>query len=70
MPRAEGLVESLNRQGMGTMFQSQGANKRALSLNLKTEVGRDIFRRLAASAARLGGSEPAPPVDQPGSARG
>ena len=50
MTREEGAVEALNRQGMGTMFQSQGANKRALSLNLKCEAGRDIFRRLADSA--------------------
>ena len=50
MVRAEGASEALNRQGMGTMFQSQGANKRALSLNLKCEAGRAIFRRLVAGA--------------------
>ena len=50
MMRAEGASEVLNRQGMGTMFQSQGANKRALSLNLRSEVGRDIFKRLVAGA--------------------
>ena len=50
MMRAEGGIESLNRQGLGTMFQSQGANKRALSLDLKCEAGRAIFRQLAAGA--------------------
>ena len=50
MVRAEGASEVLNRQGMGIMFQSQGANKRALSLNLKCEAGRAIFRRLVAVA--------------------
>ena len=48
--RVEGAVEALNREGMGVMFQSQGANKRGLSLNLKSEAGRDIFKRLAAGA--------------------
>ena len=50
MVREEGAVEALNREGMGIMFQSQGANKRGLSLNLKSEAGRDIFKRLAAGA--------------------
>ncbi len=50
MMRAEGGIESLNRRGMGTLFQSQGANKRAMSLDLKTETGRAIFKRLASGA--------------------
>lgn len=50
MMRAEGGIESLNRRGMGALFQSQGANKRALSLDLKTEAGRAIFKRLAGGA--------------------
>ena len=50
MVREHGEVEELNHRGLGTFFQTQGANKKALSLNLKTERGRDIFKRLADTA--------------------
>ena len=50
MVREHGEVEELNHRGLGTFFQTQGANKKALSLNLKTEAGRDIFKRLADTA--------------------
>lgn len=39
---------ALNRRGMGTSFLAQNAGKR--SLNLKSEDGKAIFRRLVASA--------------------
>ena len=50
MNRDVGAVDSLNDAGMGTHFQSQGANKRAMSLNLKSGKGREIFKALAADA--------------------
>ena len=50
MNRDVGAVDSLNDAGMGTHFQSQGANKRAMSLNLKSGKGREIFKALARDA--------------------
>ena len=50
MNRDVGAVDSLNDAGMGTHFQSQGANKRAMSLNLKSGKGREIFKALATDA--------------------
>lgn len=35
---------------MGTPFQTQAANKRSLSLNLKTESGREVLKLLASKA--------------------
>src|SRR5262249_23200675 len=35
--------------GLSLSFMSQGANKRALSLDLKSERGRDIFKKLVAT---------------------
>ncbi len=40
----------LNRRGMGTYFLTQGANKRSITLDLKTEGGREAMRRLLARA--------------------
>ena len=50
MNRDVGAVDSLGDAGMGTHFQSQGANKRAMTLNLKASKGREIFRALARDA--------------------
>ncbi len=50
LARKLGAVPALNAQLMGTSFLAQNANKRSLTLNLKTEEGREIFGRLAASA--------------------
>ena len=36
---------------MGTGFLTQGGNKRAIALNLKTEGGRDALKRLVADWA-------------------
>jgi crotonobetainyl-CoA:carnitine CoA-transferase CaiB-like acyl-CoA transferase len=44
--RDGGTDRALNRRGMGTSYLTQGSNKRAITLNLKTEAGRDIFKRL------------------------
>jgi crotonobetainyl-CoA:carnitine CoA-transferase CaiB-like acyl-CoA transferase len=46
--RGRGAVAHLNEQLMGTTYQTQAANKRAMTLNLKTKSGREIVKRLAA----------------------
>jgi len=48
--RQTGADEKLNDDNMGTGYLAQGSNKRAITLNLKTEKGRDILRKLAAGA--------------------
>ncbi|WP_017776272.1 CaiB/BaiF CoA transferase family protein [Paraburkholderia kururiensis] len=50
LARQLGADAGLNRRGMGTSFLAQNAGKRSLSLNLKSEDGKTVFRRLAASA--------------------
>ncbi|WP_428540884.1 CaiB/BaiF CoA transferase family protein [Rhodopila sp.] len=48
--RDSGTDADLNHAGMGTGFLTQGSNKRAITLNLKTEKGREILKRLVATA--------------------
>lgn len=48
--RDSGSDNDLNHAGMGTGFLTQGSNKRAITLNLKTEQGRVILKRLVATA--------------------
>ncbi len=48
--RGRGPDDALNAALMGINFLTQGANKRALTLDLKQEKGREILRRLAVSA--------------------
>src|SRR3978361_430874 len=48
--RDSGTDNNLNYAGMGTGFLTQGSNKRAITLDLKTEQGREIRRRLVATA--------------------
>jgi crotonobetainyl-CoA:carnitine CoA-transferase CaiB-like acyl-CoA transferase len=48
--RDSGTDNELNHAGMGTGFLTQGSNKRAITLNLKTEQGREILRKLVATA--------------------
>jgi crotonobetainyl-CoA:carnitine CoA-transferase CaiB-like acyl-CoA transferase len=48
--RDSGTDHDLNHAGMGTGFLTQGSNKRAITLNLKTEQGRTIPKKLAATA--------------------
>ena len=49
--RESGADQALNRTLMGTSFLTQGSNKRAIALNLKTESGREALKRLAAQWA-------------------
>lgn len=48
--RMSGSDRQLNRDGMGIYYLSQGSNKRSVTLNLKTEDGREAFKRLIATA--------------------
>jgi len=48
--RYHGSAEELNRTRMGTGYLAQGSNKRCITLNLKTETGREILRQLAGTA--------------------
>jgi crotonobetainyl-CoA:carnitine CoA-transferase CaiB-like acyl-CoA transferase len=48
--RDSGTDNELNHAGMGTGFLTQGSNKRAITLDLKTEQGREILKRLVATA--------------------
>jgi crotonobetainyl-CoA:carnitine CoA-transferase CaiB-like acyl-CoA transferase len=48
--RGSGGDWDLNRAGMGTYFLTQGSNKRSLTLDLKQEAAREVFRKLAAEA--------------------
>jgi crotonobetainyl-CoA:carnitine CoA-transferase CaiB-like acyl-CoA transferase len=48
--RDSGTDNELNHAGMGTGFLTQGSNKRAITLDLKTEQGRAILKRLVATA--------------------
>lgn len=46
--RDGGTDRALNRKRMGTSFLTQGSNKRAITLNLKSPAGRDVLKRLVA----------------------
>ncbi|MGE0225240.1 MAG: CaiB/BaiF CoA transferase family protein [Acetobacteraceae bacterium] len=48
--RDSGSDNDLNHALMGTGFLTQGSNKRAISLNLKSEKGREILKKLVATA--------------------
>ncbi|MEU3752901.1 CoA transferase [Streptomyces olivoreticuli] len=48
--RTRGPDPGLNRQLRGVNYQVQGGNKRAMTLNLKTPGGREVFRSLAGTA--------------------
>jgi crotonobetainyl-CoA:carnitine CoA-transferase CaiB-like acyl-CoA transferase len=50
LARKLGIVPELNDQLMGTSFLAQNANKKSLALNTKAPEGKDIFKRLAATA--------------------
>jgi crotonobetainyl-CoA:carnitine CoA-transferase CaiB-like acyl-CoA transferase len=48
--RDSGGDRALNLQKMGTGYLTQGSNKRAITLNLKHERGRDILKKLVKDA--------------------
>ena len=48
--RVGGPVEELSARKMGLGFLCQNAEKKSVSINLKTDEGRDIVKRLAAGA--------------------
>jgi crotonobetainyl-CoA:carnitine CoA-transferase CaiB-like acyl-CoA transferase len=48
--RGSGTDAALNRAQLGTAFLAQASNKRAITLDLKTERDRDILKELAATA--------------------
>jgi CoA:oxalate CoA-transferase len=50
LARKLGNVNSLNKQLMGTSFLAQNANKKSLTLNLKFDEGKEIFRKLLKTA--------------------
>jgi crotonobetainyl-CoA:carnitine CoA-transferase CaiB-like acyl-CoA transferase len=50
LARKLGNVPKYNKALMGTSFLAQNANKKSLTLNLKTEAGKEIFRKLVKTA--------------------
>jgi crotonobetainyl-CoA:carnitine CoA-transferase CaiB-like acyl-CoA transferase len=48
--RGNGTDKALNRAQLGTAFLAQASNKRAITLDLKTERDRDILKKLVATA--------------------
>ena len=48
--REGGTDRALNRGNMGTSFLTQGSNKKSITLDLKTEAGRNILKKLVARA--------------------
>src|SRR5258708_13421861 len=60
--RSSGTDRALNRSQMGTSFLTQGSNKRSITLDLKAEHGRQVFKRLAAPADVPVPNYPPPPL--------
>ena len=50
LARKLGNVPKYNKQLLGTSFLAQNANKKSLTLNLKAEEGKEIFRKLVSTA--------------------
>ena len=50
LARKLGCVPKYNQMLMGTSFLAQNANKKSLTLNLKAPEGKEIFKKLVATA--------------------
>jgi formyl-CoA transferase len=50
LARKLGNVSNLNKQLMGTSFLAQNVNKKSMTLNLKLDEAKEIFRKLVKSA--------------------
>lgn len=50
LARKLGCVPEYNKKLMGTSYLAQNANKKSLTLNLKSPAGKEVFLRLAATA--------------------
>lgn len=50
LARKLGIVTEYNKKLMGTSFLAQNANKKSLTLNIKFEEGKEIFRKLVKTA--------------------
>jgi crotonobetainyl-CoA:carnitine CoA-transferase CaiB-like acyl-CoA transferase len=50
LARKLGILPEFNDQLMGTSFLAQNCNKKSVTLNMKPEEGKAIFRKLAATA--------------------
>lgn len=50
MVRPAGGVAAFNKEGLGTSFLAQNANKRAITLDIKTAKGQAILKRMVATA--------------------
>lgn len=53
LARQLGADANLNKAGMGASFLAQNAGKRSMTLNLKSEEGREIFLKLVQTADAL-----------------
>src|SRR5258708_30060657 len=52
--RSSGTDSKLNHAQMGTGFLTQASNKRAITLDLKTQPGPEIFKKMGATRHVLG----------------
>lgn len=50
LARKLGNVPELNKKLMGTSFLAQNSNKKSLTLNLKEDIGKEIFKKLTSTA--------------------